>query len=313
MFEHNFNFDPTYGYNQENLLKVGLPEPPQDFAPFWQDTYSQTQSISLNIQKNILEDTPPHVDVFTISFNTLDEIHVGGWLVAPKDTHPTSGFVIGHGYGGRAAPDFNFPLPNAVAILPCAPGFHRSAHPNIPNIARKHVLHRITDRNTYIIRHSVASLWSSASALLALYPEVQHQLYFIGGSFGGGLGALALPWDTRFKKAHVSVPTFGHHPIRLQCPCNGSGEAVRLLYQEKPNITNVLQYFDAATAANHIQIPVLGSPAWFDPAVPPPGQFAVCNTLSHMHPLSAGHFEYDAQIQERQELQKKLTEWFTNN
>lgn len=313
MFEHSFAFDPTYGYDKNALLKVGLPESPPDFADFWQQTFAETQSVSLNIQKDLKTNTHTQVDVFTISFNTLDQVLVGGWLVVPKNNKPTSGFVIGHGYGGRQAPDISFPLDNAVALLPCAPGFHRSAHPDIPNIAKEHVIHHIQNRDTYIIRHSVASLWSAASVLLELYPDIQNQLYYIGGSFGGGLGALALPWDNRFKKAHLSVPTFGHHPIRLQCPCNGSGEAVRLLHQEQPEIENILQYYDAATAAKHIQIPVLGSPALFDPAVPPPGQFAVCNALSDMHILSAGHFEYDTQIQEQRDLQTKKKEWFTDN
>jgi cephalosporin-C deacetylase len=313
MFEHPFNFDPTYGYNKEALLNVGLPNAPTDFDTFWQDTFSQTQSVPLQIQKEPETTTSANVDVFTISFHTLDKIRIGGWLVAPKNTQPTSGFVISHGYGGRTEPVLNFPIPNAVALLPCAPGFHRSAHTEIPNTSQKHVIHHIEDRNTYIIRHSVASLWSAASVLLELYPTIQNQLYFSGGSFGGGLGALALPWDARFKKAHLSVPTFGHHPIRLQCPCNGSGEAVRLLHQEKPEIAHTLQYFDAATAASHIQIPVLGSPALFDPSVPPPGQFAVCNALSNMHILSAGHFTYDTQVEEQKTLQQELTKWFTSS
>lgn len=310
MFDHNFDFDPTYGYGKKDLLKVGLPDAPDDFATFWQDTFVQTQNTPLNIQKESDNNTDA-VDVFTLSFNTLANICIGGWLVVPKNTSPTAGFVIGHGYGGRQAPDLSCPIPNAVTLFPCAPGFHRSAHPDIPNTSKKHVIHNIQNRNTYIIRHSVSALWSAASVLLELYPDIQNQLYYIGGSFGGGLGALALPWDSRFKKAHLSVPTFGHHPIRLKCPCRGSGEAVRILHQQHPEIENVLQYFDAATAASHIQIPVLGSPALFDPSVPPPGQFAVCNALSDMHILSAGHFEYDAQIREQHDLQAKKKAFFS--
>ena len=51
--------------------------------------------------------------------------------------------------------------------------------------------------------------------------------WYLGISFGGGIGALALPWDERFHRAHLNVPSFGHHPLRLGMPCVGSGEAVR--------------------------------------------------------------------------------------
>ncbi len=133
-----------------------------------------------------------------------------------------------------------------------------------------------------------------------------------GGSFGGGLGALALPWDNRYVKAHLGVPTFGHHPIRLQCPCVGSGEAVRVYQQKHPEVVDVLAFYDAATAAARIRIPVLISPALFDPAVPPPGQFAVANAIPdhELFILSAGHFEYAAQAQEDQALYMALERWF---
>ena len=130
--------------------------------------------------------------------------------------------------------------------------------------------------------------------------------------FGGGLGALALPYDPRFKKAHLRVPTFGHHPLRLQCPCNGSGESVRRHHAQHPEVRNVLQYYDAATAASRIAIPTIGAPALFDPAVPPPGQFAVCNALSDMHILSAGHFDHPQLPGENAVLSQKLTHWFVN-
>lgn len=309
-FEHNFSFDPTCGYTREALLSVGLPDAPSDFDTFWRATFAETQAVPLDMVHMREDSSHPNVAVFDIAFTTFGNVRIGGWLVAPRRTKPTCGFVIGHGYGGRTAPELALPVSNAVAIFPCAPGFNKSATPDIPDRAVAHVVHGIAHRDTYILRHSVAALWSAASALLELHPEVVDRLYCIGGSFGGGLGALALPWDNRFRKAHLRVPTFGHHPLRLQCPCSGSGESVRTYYAQNPRVVDVLQYYDAATAASRIHIPALGAPALFDPAVPPPGQFAVCNVLSDMHMLSAGHFEYPEQIAETEVLQQKLAGWF---
>lgn len=111
-------------------------------------------------------------------------------------------------------------------------------------------------------------------------PEAAGRLTYLGTSFGGGIGALALPWDDRFHAAGLTVPTFGNHPLRVTLPCTGSGESVRTRLAEDPSVLDVLAYFDAATAARHIKIPVHVGAALFDPSVPPPGQFAVYNGLA---------------------------------
>jgi cephalosporin-C deacetylase len=57
----------------------------------------------------------------------------------------------------------------------------------------------------------------------------------------------------------------------------------------------VLAYFDASVAATHLRIPTFAAPACFDPAVPPPGQFAVTNALAGpkiLHVRDTGHFEH---------------------
>jgi cephalosporin-C deacetylase len=33
--QHNFDFDPSYGYNLDRLLAVEPPPEPQGFAAFW--------------------------------------------------------------------------------------------------------------------------------------------------------------------------------------------------------------------------------------------------------------------------------------
>ena len=313
MFKHPFDFDPTYGYSKEDLLKVGLPEAPPDFDAFWQQTYAENEAIALNPVRERLPSPLPGHSLHEVSFSTLGGIRVGAWLFEPEDSPPTRGLVIGHGYGGRESPETQMDLSSAVAIFPCAPGFNLSASPGIPGNAMDHVIHGIEGRESYIIRSCVASLWSAASVLLELHPGIAGHLYSAGVSFGGGLGALALPWDKRFAKAQFSVPTFGHHPLRLKCRCGGSGKSVASYHREHPEVIEVLRYYDAATAAARITIPVLSAPALFDPVVPPPGQFAVCNALpggSQQVILSAGHFEYPEMVAEYTHLDRMLNDWF---
>ena len=307
---HPFPFDPTYSYDETRLSTVPAPPGPDDFAAFWQRTYAETRAIPLKLTHREIPSPLPEFETHEIEFDTLGGVRTGGWLTRPRQGPIEFGLVIGHGYGGRDCPHFE---PGAIAIAPCARGFNRSARPDIPGEAMRHVIHGITSRETYSHRGSASELWSAASALLELHPDLTDRLYYSGGSFGGGIGAMALPWDPRFRKAFLDVPSFGNHPLRVQLPCTGSGAAVRAYHRKHPEVLDVLAYFDAATAARHITIPVLVAAALFDPAVPPPGQFAVYNSLAGPKELfvrQAGHFEGPWEITDGNAIQAHLTQWW---
>ncbi|HEX8237650.1 MAG TPA: acetylxylan esterase [Abditibacteriaceae bacterium] len=315
MFAHDFPFDPTYGYSQAQLQQIRPPSDiPHDFDEFWRATFAESSAVPLQLKTEPAASPGAGWTMNIVRYNTLGGMRVGAWVLAPTDASCIRrGFVVGHGYGGRAAPQWPLPLDDAAYIFPCAPGFDLSAAPNLPNNAAQHVVFGIASRDTYLLRACVASLWAAATVLIELYPAVATSLSYSGESFGGGLGALMLPWDERFRRAHLVVPTFGHHPLRLQCPCVGSGEAVRELHAQQPGIIHMLRYYDAAVAAQHITTPTLCVPALFDPAVPPPGQFAVANALSGEHEifiLSGGHFDYIGQEEERQQAQQRFQKWF---
>ena len=311
--------DATYGYNLENLLAVPAPQNPSDFAEFWQATYQAARAVPLNMSKRQIESGDAKIDLYEIEFDALgtDLNHdspapqrIGGWLTIPKDKNFERGVVVGHGYGGRAAADMKLCGPPCVAIFPCARGFHRSASANLPSSAAYHVLHGIASRDTYLHRGCVADLWAAASVLIELFPEIAADLHYEGGSFGGGIGALMLPWDKRFQRAFLDVPSFGNHPLRVTLPCTGSGEAIRLRYRRHPEIMDVLQYFDAATAARHIRIPLFVAAALCDPAVPPPGQFAVYNALPDCKKLFVRQSGHPTTEDDDRNLRNSMKEWF---
>jgi cephalosporin-C deacetylase len=310
--KHDFPFDPRYGYTREMLLKVGAPEAPLDFAAFWQRTYAEHAAVKLNFQAKQTQESG-RFQIYEVEFDSLGGFRTGGWMVIPKDGHIECGFVVSHGYGGRSAPDLSLPAEHAAAIFPCARGFNRSARADIPGIADGHVIHGVDSRETYVHRGCVAEIWSAASALLEVAPQIGERLYFMGSSFGGGIGALALPWEKRFKKAFLEVPSFGNHPLRLTMQCVGSGESVRRYHTLHPEVVDVLKYFDSATAAALIRTPTLVAPALFDPAVPPPGQFAAYNAIPAEKELfvhAAGHFEHAGALGEARELILRLRQWF---
>ena len=289
------------------LLRIQPPPEPADFADFWQATYREVTAQPLELTQSELESPSPEHRLLEIYFRTLAGVRIGAWLVYPRSRPVHLGAVLGHGYGARTAPEF--PQRSAACLFLNAPGFSLSAAPAIPETVDRHVLHGIEHRTTYILRHCVASLWSGAHALAQLVPAVAGQIVYYGGSFGGGLGALALPWEPLYQRAFLEVPTFGHHPLRLSIPGTGSGESVRSYAAAHPEVREVLAYFDAATAASRVKIPVFVAPALVDTVVPAPGQFAVANALSEpkeLFVLTAGHAEYPTAAAERRQLDERL-------
>ncbi|MBP5181565.1 MAG: acetylxylan esterase, partial [Lentisphaeria bacterium] len=164
---------------------------------------------------------------------------------------------------------------------------------DIPWEVKQHVLHGIGSKETYILRGAVSDLWTAASVLVDMFPDTAENLCYSGASMGGGMGALMLPWDKRFRAAILQVPTFGGNPYRLKVPSAGSGEAVRLYVQEHPEAMKVLAWFDAAISAKHLSIPTVVLPALEDNVVAPEGQFCVANSIpseyKYQYILDKGH------------------------
>ncbi|HEX6682652.1 MAG TPA: acetylxylan esterase [Candidatus Limnocylindrales bacterium] len=292
--------DPTYGYTLPRLLEVGAPAAPADFATFWTELHDRARSVD---PAPVMRGSGP---VWEVEFTSLGGVRLGGWLSLPADGIVERGLVVGHGYGGRAAPDPAVPVERAAVLSFCARGMpSRSRQAGIPDTARLHVLHGISARDTYVHGGCAADVWCAVSALCKLVPAASGRIDYLGGSFGGGIGALALPWDDRISRACLWVPSFGNHPLRLTMPCTGSGEAVRVHARDHPSVVDVLRYFDAATAAQFIHIPTHVGLALADPAVPPPGQFAVYNALAgpkERFVLTAGHTDYPGRDNETRAL-----------
>lgn len=312
-FTHPFAFDPAYGYSPEALLAVGVPPPPADFTDFWQARY---QSAMRMHPRPLIEHTGVArngFEAYDLRYLSTGGTVIRGWLLVPQDQPVTRGLVFGHGYGGCSGPDDRLHPPGTALLFPCFRGLSLSQLASVSNDPSCHVLHCIDKPEHYIIGGCVEDLWLAVSALLRLFPAAHGHVGYAGVSFGGGIGALALPWDERIQRAHLNVPTFGNQPLRLQLPTVGSGAAVQHYQQQHGHVLDTLQYYDAAIAASFIRQPMHVAAALFDPAVAPPGQFAIYNALpgaKSLFVLEAGHFNYPQQAVQEQALLAELENFF---
>ncbi len=312
-FTHGYPFDPTYGYSLDALLALQPPPEPPDFANFWRARYARALSVVPNPRLRPADLAHPSFRVHALEYDSTDGFPIRGWLLTPRRGPPVRGFVLGHGYGGISGPPLDLPRPDGAYLVPCFRGLSRSRRPPISEDPNWHVLHDIDRRDRYILGGCVDDVWTGVSALLALFPELAGHLGYLGISLGGGIGALALAWDGRIARGHLNVPTFGHQPLRLALPTVGSGAAVQDLARSQPQVMETLAYFDSAVAARQIRQPMHVAAARFDPAVAPPGQFAVYNAIpgdKRLFVLDAGHFDYPDQAHQERALLTELWAFF---
>ncbi len=315
MLTHDFPFDPSYGYDLAGLLAIAPPEPPADFAAFWQTRYTQALTVDPDPSLTDCRLALPGVEIFEVGYRSTDEIAIRGWLAYPRHGMASRGLILGHGYGGIDRPRLPPICAGAAYLVPCFRGLGLSRCPPISDNPSWHVLHDIDQRDRYILGGCVADLWCATTALLALCPEVQGRIGYLGISFGGGIGALAMPWEPRIQRWHLNVPSFGHQPLRLELPSIGSAASVRRFQQGlggNRNVLETLQYYDGASAARWMERPVHLAAARFDPAVAPPGQFAIYNALpgdKRLFVLDAGHFDYPNRGEQEQALLAELKDF----
>jgi len=313
MLEHRYPFDPSYGHTLASLLEVRPPPEPEGFAEFWSRRYREALSVDPEGKAGGLVERRQGWEVRDFSSVSTGGTPLRGWLLTPERGPVRRAFVVGHGYGGREAPDTHLPLKEAALLFPCSRGLGRSLSPSIPADPGRHVLHGIERPESYVLGGCIEDVWTSATALLQCFPEAALDLGYLGISFGGGVGMMALAWDPRFSRAHVNVPSFGHQALRLELPTLGSGAAVRARYRRDPSILETLLLHDAAVAARRVSVPVHGAYALFDPAVAPPGQFSIHNALGgrgSCFVLTAGHHPYPGQVAENRRLLQEIDTFF---
>lgn len=313
--KNEYGFDPAYGYSLERLLTVPAPREPKGFDGFWQCRYRQALTIEPQPRMKWLGLAANNQQIFDVSYTSTDSFPILGWLTLPKSGVVKRGFVIGHGYGGRDGPDLHLPFDDAALLFPCFRGLGLSGQTGISSNPFWHVRHDIDKLDNYILGGCVEDVWLAVSTLLDLFPHLAGRLGYLGISFGGGIGALALAYEPRIARGHLNVPTFGNQPLRLRLPSQGSADSLQQYYRShKKQTLRTLSFYDAATAAKRIHIPMHCACALFDPYVAPPGQFAVYNALpennKELFVLDAGHYSYPNQHTQEQQLLASLERFF---
>ena len=265
-------------FTKEQFLEIKGEEPLQDFETFWRAQYERAVDSKLDYKVEHEVWSPvPDVKIYKVSFVSCDGFKIGMWVSRPEKS--CGGHIVMHGYGNDVRPCVkqDFPLTTAV---PSVPGLGISMCREIPWQPQHHAAYGFEDPEKYVLVSGVRNVWTSISILIDMFPDVKENISCSGSSLGGGMGAIAVPWDSRIKAAELSVPTLGGR-IMLEYLNNPTSPAYTRAMKAKESENNMrtLDLCNAASAARYIRVPVLVTPALCDNVVPPAGQFAVANSI----------------------------------
>ena len=164
--------------------------------------------------------------------------------------------------------------------MPCVRGLGLSQCKEIPWKTGDHARFGCESPERYVITCGVRDLWIALTILIDMFPDTADNILCSGGSLGGAMGTLCIPWDDRIHYGNLNVPTLGGR-IMLQCPGKPGtpGESRRQMALSGAEGMRIIDLCNASAAAQFIRVPTIVTPALHDETVPPPGQFAVANSI----------------------------------
>ena len=161
---------------------------PNDFDDFWGEVLSDLESIPINpevVQDHIK--STDDVDVFHVTFDSLDNVRIFGWYCLPKKSNRELPAILTvPGYNAEAGVSLNLAR-KGYAAFDVAPrgkiGSHHQYNPGYPGL----LTYNIVDRNTYSYRGFYADAWRAVDFLLSRNEVDSKRIGVQGGSQGGGL------------------------------------------------------------------------------------------------------------------------------
>lgn len=301
---------------REELLQIKGDVPVAGFEEFWKKQYAAARNWKCSYTvEGELWSPREDVRIYRIRFTSIDGFSIGMWIARPKES--TGGVISAHGYGNVAVPP-QTTSPGRTIALPCVRGLGLSQCKEIPWNLGEHAGFGFDAPENYVITGGVRDLWIALTIMIDMFPDTADNILCTGGSLGGGMGAMAIPWDERIHYGDLNIPTLGGR-ILLQTPVapGTPGETRRLKGLASPEGLRIIDFCNASAAAQFIRVPTIITPALSDKMVPPPGQFAIANAISeefrHMFIRDVGHAaptEKDLAMQ--QELEKLRAELFVS-
>ncbi len=273
------------GFSVENILPGG--KLPDDFDRFWREARTELLRIPIDAQLEEVEAVDPgDAKRFKVSLANVNGSRVYGWLHLPEGNGPFPTILSIPGSGvGRTGRFAGF-TEAGMAVL--AIEIHGLEPQTLEIIGAAQWIRPVTDETSYFATlqngilagyHSFGikdpyryyhrrSLQSAMRALdyLCTRKDVDTgKIIVFGGSQGGGLSLLTAAIDQRVDAVVATVPAFCNNATRED--------------SHIPEVARTLSYYDAALAAELIEVPALIGVGFIDSICPPENVYAAYNNI----------------------------------
>lgn len=245
---------------------------------FWQQVRTESQSIPLQLKKERLAPLLKDIDSYQISFQSLGNETIYGFLLLPQVTKPCPLVIEFLGYMNHLQEPFQFahwPLIGCGCLVIDNRGQGGKTQDNVPYETTQHEMpfgRGILKQEDFYMKRLIADSLRTLEVAQALSEIDQDRIILRGGSQGGGIALwvnalAACPIFATF----ADVPSHSNILHRMAQKTGSYGVIQDYCIQHPalaPQVQEVMSYYDLQYVAQDITGPVFTSVGSKDPVCP---------------------------------------------
>jgi cephalosporin-C deacetylase-like acetyl esterase len=260
---------------------------PVDFFEFWSRTMKELDRTGPMVEREAAT-TRAGIRLERLSFASLGDARIHGYLLRWADGAPRPLVVHGHGYGGRSTPRWRWARAGLNVLGVDVRGWGRS-RTALPSRSRwGWVLTGVESPERHVLRGAVCDYLRAVRVGRELLGPAVTRTVLQGSSLAGGLALMAQALAGVGDLLAVAVPTFGWAEGRRLFGSAGSAGEINRYLERRPehaaeDLMVVLRYFDPMHFAGLVRCPTLVGVGVVDAVVPAPTVLAITAHLVGPH------------------------------
>ena len=258
---------------------------PNDIDQFWESVLEEADKIPLDPEV-VLDPlrSAEDVDVYQVSYNSLDWVRIAGWYSLPKERNgPLPGLLQVPGYNMEPPIPKNWARKGYAAFSAAPRGKLRSNlqfNPGYPGL----LTYSIVDRNMYTYRGFYVDACRAIDFLSGRDEVASDRIGVTGHSQGGGLTVTTAALRPEIRAAAGGAPYLCGFMDAIGLtdayPYQEITDYLRLHPGSRNAVAETLSYFDGINLAHRIRCPIIISIGLQDSTCPPETGYAVFNAIA---------------------------------
>jgi cephalosporin-C deacetylase len=260
---------------------------PPDFFGFWSRTVKELALVAPGVATEAAGGRDG-VELRRLSFASLGDVTINGYLLSSRDGTPRPLVVHGHGYGGQVTPQWSWARAGCNVVGVDVRGWGRSAAAVASPSPWGWVLTGCQSPERSVLRGAVCDYLRAVQVGHRLLAGATTRTVLEGTSLAGGLALMAEAVGGLADLLAVAVPTFGWAEGRRLLASAGSAAEINRYLARRPehaaeDLMVVLRYFDPVNFAGQVVCPTLVGVGLVDEVVPAATVLAIADRLSGPH------------------------------